>query len=61
MMLPDSLTALVLSFNNIQGSLPEDVIRGARPALTTLDVTGNSLSGKYLQRRKTCMFTTALF
>jgi hypothetical protein len=48
MFLPPTLTKLVLSYNNIQGSLPEDVIRGASAALTTLDVTGNSLSGKCL-------------
>ena len=48
MYLPPTLTKLVLSYNNIQGSLPEDIIRGASAALTTLDVTGNSLSGKRL-------------
>ena len=47
MQLPESLATLVLSYNNIQGSLPEDVIRGAKSALTTLDITGNGLSGKY--------------
>lgn len=46
MYLPPTLTKLVLSFNNIQGSLPEDIIRGASPTLTTLDITGNFLSGK---------------
>ncbi len=45
MYLPPTLSKLVLSNNNIQGSLPEDIIRGASPALTTLEVTGNSLSG----------------
>jgi hypothetical protein len=44
--LPPTLVTLVLSFNNIQGALPQDVLRGAHPALTTLDVSGNSLSGK---------------
>ncbi len=46
MYLPPTLSTLVLSNNNIQGSLPADVIRGALPALTTLEVTGNSFSGK---------------
>ncbi len=46
MYLPPTLTTLVLSNNNIQGALPADIIRGAAPALTTLEVTGNSLSGK---------------
>jgi hypothetical protein len=64
MYLPPTLTKLVLSYNNIQGSLPEDVIRGASAALTTLDVTGNSLSGKRLsaaehytsQRERVCTY-----
>ena len=45
MYLPPSLTKLIISFNNVQGSLPEDIIAGARPALTTLDITGNTISG----------------
>ncbi len=45
MYLPPTLTTLVLSNNNIQGALPADILRGASPALTTLEVTGNGLSG----------------
>ncbi len=59
MYLPPTLTKLVLSYNNIQGSLPEYILRGASAALTTLDVTGNSLSGKHRSLAKCCLLTHA--